>query len=36
LGWKTEHNLDDGLAATVEWYGANREWWEPLKARAGF
>jgi dTDP-glucose 4,6-dehydratase len=36
LGWKTEHNLDDGLAATVEWFRANREWWEPLKARAGF
>ena len=36
LGWKTEHNLDDGLAATVEWYRDNRAWWEPLKARAGF
>ena len=22
------------LAATVEWYRANRSWWEPLKARA--
>jgi dTDP-glucose 4,6-dehydratase len=36
LGWKTEHNLVDGLAATVEWYRDNREWWEPLKARAAF
>ena len=36
LGWKTEHNLVDGLAATVEWYRDNRAWWEPLKARAGF
>ena len=36
LGWKTEHNLVDGLAATVEWYRDNREWWEPLKARASF
>ena len=34
LGWKCEHNLIDGLAATVEWYRANRAWWEPLKARA--
>jgi dTDP-glucose 4,6-dehydratase len=34
LGWKTEHNLVDGLAATVEWYRANRAWWEPLKAKA--
>ena len=36
LGWKTEHNLVDGLAATVEWYRDNRDWWEPLKARAAF
>ena len=36
LGWKTEHNLVDGLAATVAWYRDNREWWEPLKARASF
>ncbi len=34
LGWKCEHNLVDGLAATVDWYRANRAWWEPLKARA--
>ena len=31
-----EHTLDDGLAATVEWYRDNREWWEPLKAKAAF
>jgi dTDP-glucose 4,6-dehydratase len=36
LGWKTQHNLDDGLAATVQWYADNREWWEPLKAKAAF
>ena len=36
LGWKAQHNLVDGLAATVEWYRDNRAWWEPLKARAGF
>jgi len=36
LGWKTEHNLVDGLAATVDWYRNNREWWEPLKAKAAF
>jgi dTDP-glucose 4,6-dehydratase len=34
LGWKTEHDLERGLAATVEWYRANRAWWEPLKERA--
>jgi dTDP-glucose 4,6-dehydratase len=36
LGWHTEHTLDDGLAATVQWYRDNRAWWEPLKARAAF
>ena len=34
LGWTTAHNLVDGLADTVDWYRANRDWWEPLKARA--
>jgi dTDP-glucose 4,6-dehydratase len=36
LGWRTEHNLVDGLAATVDWYRNNRAWWEPLKAAASF
>jgi dTDP-glucose 4,6-dehydratase len=36
LGWSTEHTLDDGLADTVEWYRTNRDWWEPLKAKAAF
>jgi len=36
LGWHTEHDLDDALARTVEWYRTHREWWEPLKARAVF
>jgi dTDP-glucose 4,6-dehydratase len=34
LGWSCEHDLTDGLAATVDWYRNNRAWWEPLKARA--
>src|SRR5947209_8395807 len=32
LGWRPKHDLDEALAATVEWYGGNRAWWEPLKA----
>ena len=36
LGWRTEHTLDAGLAAAVEWYRNSREWWEPLKAKAAF
>jgi dTDP-glucose 4,6-dehydratase len=31
LGWRPAQELDDALAATVEWYRANRAWWEPLK-----
>jgi dTDP-glucose 4,6-dehydratase len=32
LGWAPVKSLDAGLAETVEWYRANRPWWEPLKA----
>jgi dTDP-glucose 4,6-dehydratase len=34
LGWRTEHELDDALARTVDWYRTHRDWWEPLRARA--
>ena len=34
LGWKASRGFDEGLAETVAWYEANRDWWEPLKARA--
>jgi dTDP-glucose 4,6-dehydratase len=34
LGWNASRGWDEGLAETVAWYEANREWWEPLKARA--
>ena len=33
LGWKPSRDLDVAIAETVEWYRANRVWWEPLKAR---
>jgi dTDP-glucose 4,6-dehydratase len=33
LGWKPSRDLDVAIAETVEWYRANRSWWEPLKAR---
>jgi dTDP-glucose 4,6-dehydratase len=26
LGWRPSHDFDHGLAATVDWYIANREW----------
>ncbi|HEY6533664.1 MAG TPA: dTDP-glucose 4,6-dehydratase [Acidimicrobiales bacterium] len=31
LGWAPARTLDEALAATVDWYRANRSWWEPLK-----
>ena len=34
LGWEPEISWEDGLRGTVEWYAANRDWWEPLKERA--
>jgi dTDP-glucose 4,6-dehydratase len=34
LGWTSSRGWDEGLAETVAWYEANRDWWEPLKKRA--
>lgn len=31
LGWTPSRSLDEALAETVDWYRANRAWWEPLK-----
>jgi dTDP-glucose 4,6-dehydratase len=32
LGWAPGRALEDGLAETIEWYRANRGWWEPIKS----
>jgi dTDP-glucose 4,6-dehydratase len=32
LGWQPGHTLAGGLPETVEWYRANRAWWEPIKS----
>jgi dTDP-glucose 4,6-dehydratase len=34
LGWQPEIDFEQGLKETVDWYAANRAWWEPLKERA--
>lgn len=34
LGYQPAVPFEEGLAETVEWYRANRAWWEPLKQRA--
>ena len=31
LGWTPATPFDEGLAATVEWYRANQQWWRPIK-----
>lgn len=28
LGWAPTHDLESGLASTVDWYRSNRDWWE--------
>ena len=35
LGYEPKVRFEDGLLETIEWYRNNREWWEPLKGRAG-
>lgn len=33
LGWQPQYrDFTSGLAATIEWYQANQEWWRPVKA----
>ena len=32
LGWAPERQLDEALAATVDWYRNNRDWWAPLRS----
>lgn len=35
LGYSPQVNFEDGLSQTIEWYENNKDWWEPLKMRAG-
>jgi dTDP-glucose 4,6-dehydratase len=35
LGWSLDRSFEQSLEATVAWYRDNREWWEPLKNKAG-
>jgi dTDP-glucose 4,6-dehydratase len=32
LAWKAPHDLDRGLGRTIDWYLANRRWWEGIRA----
>jgi dTDP-glucose 4,6-dehydratase len=33
LQWKPRHRHDQGIRETIDWYVANRAWWEPLLKR---
>ena len=33
LHWKPQHRHEEGIRETIDWYVANRAWWEPLMAR---
>ena len=35
LGWSPQHSFEQALLSTVQWYIANRAWWEPLTSRRG-
>jgi dTDP-glucose 4,6-dehydratase len=32
LGWRPAHSFEQGLRKTVEWYLANRAWWEDIRS----
>ena len=33
LSWRAAHDFETGLGMTVDWYLANRDWWEGVRAR---
>jgi dTDP-glucose 4,6-dehydratase len=36
LGWRQAIGFEEGLRRTVDWFAANRAWWEPIKTGAEF
>ena len=34
LGWKPQHDFDEWLAKTAQWYQENEWWWKPLKEKS--
>ena len=36
LGWQPRHSVQEGLAATVDWYLANLTWCQGVRERAGY
>jgi dTDP-glucose 4,6-dehydratase len=33
LAWTAPHDFEAGLARTIGWYLANRDWWQTVRAR---
>lgn len=33
LGWEPQVRFEDGIASTVDWYLARKDWWEPILQR---
>jgi dTDP-glucose 4,6-dehydratase len=33
LGWTAPHDFEAGLARTIDWYLAHRDWWQAVRAR---
>jgi len=31
LGWRPTRTFEAGLSQTIDWYLANKEWWEPIR-----
>lgn len=31
LGWEARTSFEDGMRKTIDWYQANRQWWEPQR-----
>jgi dTDP-glucose 4,6-dehydratase len=36
LGWQPRRDWEEGIRSTVDWYRANRDWWEPIKRSDDF
>jgi dTDP-glucose 4,6-dehydratase len=34
LGWERQVPFEAGIAHTIDWYAAHRDWWEPIKSGA--
>lgn len=33
LNWRAAHDFERGLAATIDWYLANRSWWQGIRTK---